>query len=86
MATDLQPGVPGEALTERPKVFGLFSMVLFSVSAIFSFPAEGTSRDTFWLITGGGTIVSLLIGWWLYRQASHTGGGATAVTASDAQG
>ncbi len=38
------------------------------------------------LITGGGTILSLLIGWWLYRQASHRSGGAAAVPVSGAQG
>ena len=47
-------------------------------------PPEGTCRRRCsGCFTGGGTIVSLLIGWWLYWQASHRGGGA-AVPASDA--
>jgi hypothetical protein len=44
---------------------------------------EGLSKGVSWLITGGGTIVSLLIGWWLYGQASRRSGGAAAVPAGD---
>ena len=44
------------------------------------------SKGVFLLIIGGGTIVSLLIGWWLYRQAGHRSDEAAAVPASDAQG
>jgi len=36
--------------------------------------AEGTSKDAFWAITGGGTVISLFIGWWLYWQASRKRG------------
>jgi len=32
---------------------------------------EGTSKGIFWAITGGGTVISLFIGWWLYWQASR---------------
>ena len=58
MATDLQPGALGGALTETPKVFGLFSMVLFSVSAILvadtvgSSAAMGVQGLGFWIILG----------------------------------
>ena len=58
MATDLQPGAPGGALAEKPKVFGLFSMVLFSVSAILvadtvgSSAAMGVQGLGFWIILG----------------------------------
>jgi hypothetical protein len=45
--------------------------------------AEDLSNGVFWPITGGGTIVALLIGWWLYWQASRRGRGAAAVPASD---
>jgi hypothetical protein len=38
----------------------------------------------FWPITGGGTIVSLLIGWWLYRHASHKPGGRAEAEPVDA--
>ncbi len=58
MATDFQPGAPGGALAEKPKVFGLFSMVLFSVSAILvadtvgSSAAMGVQGLGFWIILG----------------------------------
>ena len=56
-------------------MFGLFSMVLFSVSAILV-------ADT----VGGGTIVSLLIGWSLYRHSTRRSGGAASAAVSDVQG
>jgi amino acid transporter len=45
--------------------------IIMTLFLFFYFPIEGTSKGAFWAITGGGTIVSLLIGWWLYWQASH---------------
>jgi amino acid transporter len=54
--------------------------ILLTLFLFFYFPAEGTSKGVFWLITGGGTIVSLLIGWWLYWQASRRSGGVTPET------
>jgi amino acid transporter len=58
--------------------------IVLTLFLFFYFPAEGVSKGAFWLITGGGTIVSLLIGWWLYWQASRRSGSAAAVTATDA--
>ncbi|MCX6372094.1 MAG: APC family permease, partial [Actinobacteria bacterium] len=58
MATDLQSGAPATALDGKPKVFGLFSMVLFSVSAILvadtvaSSAAMGVQGLGFWIILG----------------------------------
>ncbi len=58
MATELQSGAPGGTLKEQPKVFGLFSMVLFSVSAILvadtvgSSAAMGVQGLGFWIILG----------------------------------
>ena len=60
--------------------------IVLTLFLFFYFPAEGVSKGTFWLITGGGTIVSLLIGWWLYWHSSRRSGGAATVTASDARG
>jgi hypothetical protein len=102
VATPNDSASSGGTLALRPKTFGLFGMVLFSVSAILVadtaatsaagawvstilcetgiiltlflfvyFPMEGTLKAVFWAITGGGTIVSLLIGWWLYWPASR---------------
>ncbi len=59
--------------------------IALTLFLFFYFPAEGVSKDTFWLITGGGAILSLLIGWWLYWQSGRRGG-ATPVTANDVQG
>jgi hypothetical protein len=70
MATDPQPGAPGGTLPEKPKLLGL--------------PAEGASKGVFWLITGGGTIASLLIGWWLYGHAGRKPGGRTMAETVDA--
>ena len=92
MATDPHSGAPGGRLTEKPKVFGLFLFpallceagIVLTLFLFFCFPVEGTSKTAFWLITGGGTIVSLLIGWWLYWQATRRSGSAAAATAPDA--
>ena len=47
---------------------------------------EGVSKGTFWPIIDGGTIVSLLVGWWLYRHSGRRRSGATPVTVNDVQG
>jgi glutamate:GABA antiporter len=60
--------------------------ILLTLFLFFYFPAEGVSKATFWIITGGGTAVSLLIGWWLYWHSTHRSGGTQAVPASGAQG
>ncbi|MBE0527785.1 MAG: amino acid permease, partial [Thermoleophilia bacterium] len=51
--------------------------ILLILCLFFSFPAEGTSKGVFWLITAGGTIISLLIGWWLYWRSSRRNGAGT---------
>jgi glutamate:GABA antiporter len=58
--------------------------IVLTLFLFFYFPAEGVSKATFWLITGGGTVVSLAIGWWLYWHSTHRAGG-TSVALSDAQ-
>lgn len=60
--------------------------ILLTLFLFFYFPAEGTSKGVFWLITAGGTIVSLLIGWWLYRRSSRRSGAGMSSTTSDTQG
>jgi amino acid transporter len=45
--------------------------IVLTLFLFFYFPVEGTSKGAFWAITGGGTIISLFIGWWLYWQASR---------------
>ncbi len=46
--------------------------IILTVFLFFYFPAEGVSEGTFWAITGGGTLVSLLVGWWLYRHSRRS--------------
>jgi amino acid transporter len=58
--------------------------IVLTLFLFFYFPAEGVSKAAFWLITGGGTIVSLLIGWWLYWHSSRKSDGGVAAPASDA--
>ena len=54
--------------------------VVLTLVLFFYFPADGVSKVTFWLITGGGTALSLLVGWWLYRHSTRkTGGSAPAL-------
>ena len=43
--------------------------IVLTVFLFFYFPAEDVSKATFWAITGGGTAISLLVGWWLYRHS-----------------
>jgi amino acid transporter len=58
VSTDVQGGAPGGTLAAQPKTFGLFSMVLFSVSAILvadtvaSSAAMGVQGLGFWIILG----------------------------------
>jgi amino acid transporter len=46
--------------------------IVLTVFLFFYFPAEGVSETTFWAITGGGTALSLLVGWWLYRHSRRS--------------
>ena len=57
--------------------------IILTLFLFFYFPAEGVSKGTFWLITAGGTVASLLIGWWLYRHASRRGGAPAATSRDD---
>jgi amino acid transporter len=43
--------------------------IVLTVALFFYYPAEGVSKGTFWAITGGGTLISLAVGWWLYRHS-----------------
>jgi amino acid transporter len=45
--------------------------IILTVALFFYYPAEGVSKGTFWAVTGGGTLISLLAGWWLYRHSRH---------------
>lgn len=55
MSTEVAPATQGHSLADQPKVFGLFSMVLFSVSAVLvadtvaTSAAIGVQGITFWI-------------------------------------
>jgi amino acid transporter len=39
--------------------------VLFAIVLFFYLVPEGTPKVTYWVITAGGTLISMLVGWWL---------------------
>ena len=39
--------------------------VIFAIVLFFYLVPEGTPKATYWIVTGGGTAISMLIGWWL---------------------
>lgn len=43
--------------------------ILFTLALFFLVPPEGTPLGAFYAITIGGTIVSVAVGFWLYRHA-----------------
>jgi len=43
--------------------------VVFAIIAFFWLVPAGTPKLTYWGITGGGTVVSVVLGWWLGRKA-----------------
>lgn len=43
--------------------------ILLTLFLFFYYPVEGVSKGAFWAITSGGTVISLIVGWLLYRQA-----------------
>ena len=55
---------------------------ILTLFLFFYYPVAGTSKGAFWAITGGGTLISLVIGWWLYWHASHGAGAGAGVTPS----
>jgi glutamate:GABA antiporter len=46
--------------------------MFLTVFLFFYYPVEGVSKATFWAITGGGTALSILIGWWLYWHSKKS--------------
>ncbi len=39
--------------------------VLFAITLFFYLVPTGTPHATYWWVTGGGTVISMLVGWWL---------------------
>jgi hypothetical protein len=63
--------VPGGAVGAWVNTIRCETGIILTLFLFFYFPVEDTSKAAFWAITGGGTIISLLIGWWLHWQASR---------------
>jgi len=57
-------GRPGAWLSVILTVGG----VLFAIVLFFYLVPSGTPRATYWWVTGGGTVVSMLVGWWLAQR------------------
>ena len=43
--------------------------MFLTVFLFFYYPVEGVSKGPFYAITGGGTALSILVGWLLYRSS-----------------
>jgi glutamate:GABA antiporter len=59
--------------------------VLFAIVLFFYLVPEGTPKVTYWVITAGGTIISMLVGWWLAARTVRDSvlPGPPAATAAD---
>ena len=45
--------------------------VIFAIVLFFYLVPTGTPKVTYWVVTGGGTAISMLIGWWLSRRIGN---------------
>jgi len=63
-------GAPGAWLSVILTLAG----VIFAIALFFYLVPEGTPKATYWVITGGGTVISMLIGWWLAVRGGKTSG------------
>jgi amino acid transporter len=43
--------------------------VVFAIVLFFYLVPSGTPKATYWVVTAGGTAISMLVGWWLARRA-----------------
>jgi amino acid transporter len=58
--------------------------VVFAVVAFFWLVPDGTPRATYWAITGGGTLLSIVVGLWLARRGESAPVGPLAADAGTA--
>jgi amino acid transporter len=47
--------------------------VMFAITLFFYLVPTGTPRATYWWVTGGGTALSMVVGWWLAQRISADG-------------
>jgi amino acid transporter len=57
--------VPGGKVGAWLSVLLTMAGVIFAIVLFFYLVPEGTPKTTYWIVTGGGTSISMLIGWWL---------------------
>ena len=62
-------GRPGAWLNVILTVAG----VMFAITLFFYLVPTGTTKSTYWWVTGGGTSVSMLVGWWLAQRIGRDG-------------
>jgi glutamate:GABA antiporter len=57
--------VPGGKPGAWVSVLLTMAGVIFAIVLFFYLVPEGTPKTTYWIVTAGGTAISMLIGWWL---------------------
>jgi amino acid transporter len=60
--------------------------VLFAIVLFFYLVPEGTPKATYWAITVGGTVISMLVGWWLAARGGKEAGAPLASSTSGDSG
>ena len=81
--------VPGGKVGAWASVVLTLAGVIFAIVLFFYLVPTGTPKVTYWVVTGGGTAISMLVGWWLASRggtAGHEVAAADAPAAKDAAG
>ena len=63
--------VPGGSAGAWISVLLTLAGVVFAIVLFFYLVPEGTPKATYWIVTGGGTAISMLIGWWLAARGGR---------------
>ncbi len=64
--------VPGGAAGAWVSVVLSLAGILFAIVLFFYLVPEGTPKTTYWIVTGGGTALTILVGWWLSRRGGRS--------------
>ncbi len=65
--------VPGGKVGAWVSVALTLAGVVFAIVFFFYLVPAGTPKVTYWVVTGGGTAISMLVGWWLARRGGTPG-------------
>jgi len=63
--------VPGGAADAWVSVVLSLAGIHFAIVLFFYLVPEGTPKTTYWIVTGGGTALTILVGWWLSRRGGR---------------